>query len=199
MEKYAITISRQFASRGRSIAFELAKLLDIEFLDRDIVEETSKRMNVSVKEISNEEEQVGSKFTYKMYPLGIGSTSIKDQIFNVQKNIIQDFAKEESCIIVGRCGSFCLKGHPRILRVYIYAPVDVRVRNCTELYGMTEKEAEKAIERVDIARENYHRAYIEGYTNPMLESDICINSGTCTIEEAARIIKKTALMKFGDE
>jgi cytidylate kinase len=156
-------------------------------------------MGITIQEVSREEEEIGSKLSYKRYPLGIGSTSIKDEIFAVQKNIIQDFAKKESCIIVGRCGSYCLKDHPRLLRVYVYAPVEVRLKNCVNIFGMNEKEAEKVIERVDIARENYHRNYIEGYTNPMLESDICINSGTCTIEEAARIIKKTALMKFGGE
>ena len=44
MEPYVITISRQFASMGRSIAKELANELDIKFYDRDIVEETAKRM-----------------------------------------------------------------------------------------------------------------------------------------------------------
>ena len=44
MEKYVITISRQFGSMGRSIAQKLSEILDIEFLDRDIVEQTSKRM-----------------------------------------------------------------------------------------------------------------------------------------------------------
>jgi cytidylate kinase len=196
MEKYAITISRQFAAMGRSIAIELAKQLGIEFLDRDIVEETAKRMGVTIQEISKEEEEVGSKFAYKMYPLGIGSTSIKDEIFSVQKNIIQDFAKDESCIIVGRCGSYCLKDHPRLLRVYVYAPYEARLKNCVEIFGMSEKEASKAIDRIDIVRENYHKAYIEGYVNPMLESDLCINSASYTIEGAAKLIKDVALMRF---
>jgi hypothetical protein len=196
VEKYAITISRQFASMGRSIAFELAKMLDIEFLDRDIVEETSKRMGMTVQEVSNEEEQVGSKFSYKMYPLGIGSTSIQDEIFAVQKNIIQDFAKKESCIIVGRCGSYCLKEHPRLLRVYVYAPAEVRLKNCINIFGMNEKDAAKAIERIDAVRENYHKNYIEGYTNPMLDSDLCINSGSYSLEEAAKLIKEVAMMRF---
>ena len=69
MEKYAITISRQFASMGRSIAQELAEQLHIEFLDRDIVDETAKRMNASVRQISEEEEGISSKFSYRMYPL----------------------------------------------------------------------------------------------------------------------------------
>ena len=51
MEKYAITISRQFASMGRTIAQELAEQLHIEFLDRDIVDETAKRMNATVRQL----------------------------------------------------------------------------------------------------------------------------------------------------
>ena len=42
-EKYVITISRQFASMGRSIAKKLAEELGIEFYDRDIVEQTARR------------------------------------------------------------------------------------------------------------------------------------------------------------
>lgn len=61
MEKYVITISRQFGSFGSLVARALSKQLGIEFMDRDIVEETAKRMNTSVKEISRKEEDIRSK------------------------------------------------------------------------------------------------------------------------------------------
>ena len=57
MEQYVITISRQFGSMGRSIARELSEILGIEFLDRDIVEATAKRMGLPVSVISDEEER----------------------------------------------------------------------------------------------------------------------------------------------
>ena len=44
MEKYVITISRQYGSFGRLVAKKLSEQLHIDFLDRDIVEETAKRM-----------------------------------------------------------------------------------------------------------------------------------------------------------
>ena len=37
MSHYVITISRQFASMGRTIAKEMAQRLNINFMDRDIV------------------------------------------------------------------------------------------------------------------------------------------------------------------
>jgi hypothetical protein len=61
---------------------------------------------------------------------------------------------------------------------------------------MNEKDAAKAIERIDAVRENYHKNYIEGYTNPMLDSDLCINSGSYSLEEAAKLIKEVAMMRF---
>ena len=53
MQKYVISISRQFGSLGRPIAKKLAELLEIEYYDRDIVEEASKVHNIPLKEASN--------------------------------------------------------------------------------------------------------------------------------------------------
>ena len=98
MEQYVITISRQFGSMGRSIAKELSENLGIEFLDRDIVEATAKRMGLPVSVISDEEESMKSTFFRRQYPLGMGMSSLKDEIFYTQKNIIRDFAAKVSCI-----------------------------------------------------------------------------------------------------
>lgn len=197
MENYAITISRQFASLGRSIAQDLSEILGIEFLDRDIVEETAKRMNAPVSLISREEEGVTSRFSYRAYPLGIGVPSVKDEIFQVQKSIIQDFARKKSCIIVGRCGSFCLKGQSRLLNVYIYAPYESRLENCVSRLAMSERTAKKTIFEVDAAREKYHRLYIPGYKNPFSESDLCLNSSAYGVKGTAEIIADVARRKFG--
>ena len=50
MQKYVISISRQFGSLGRPIAKKLAELLEIEYYDRDIVEEASKVHNIPLRE-----------------------------------------------------------------------------------------------------------------------------------------------------
>ena len=53
MEKYVITISRQYGSFGRLVAKELSEQLHIEVMDRDIVEETAKRMNRKLPVLSS--------------------------------------------------------------------------------------------------------------------------------------------------
>ena len=147
MEQYVITISRQFGSMGRSIARELSEILGIEFLDRDIVEATAKRMGLPVSVISDEEESMKSTFFRRQYPLGMGISSLKDEIFLTQKNIIRDFAAKGSCIIVGRCADYILEDIPNHLNVYVYAPDEARLKNCVENLQMDPQTAKKCCQK----------------------------------------------------
>ena len=197
MDKYIVTISRQFGSMGRSIAAELAKRLDVEYVDRDIVEETARRMGQPVSEISNSEEVGIGQFLRRAFPLG-EKIGLRDSIFEVQKNIIRDFAKEQSGIVVGRCADYILRDHPRVLSVFIYAPVEERLNNCVTRLGMDEKEARRMIAEVDTAREQYHKNYIPGYKNPFSGRDLCIDSSTFGVEGSAEILEHIVRERFYD-
>lgn len=192
MEKTIITISRQFGGMGRPIARRLSEMLEIEYLDRDIVEATSKRMGLPVSIISEEEENSRAKLFKGAYPLGVGIPSIKDEIFEVQKQIILDFAAKGSCIIVGRCADYILKDEPGLLSVYIYASFEKRMQNCIDVLGMDEKTARRMIREVDAARENYHRLYIPGYTSPFHHRDLCLDSGSFGVEGCAALLAEIA-------
>lgn len=188
MEKYVVTISRQFGSLGRTIAQEMSQELRIPFYDRDIVEATANRMGQPVPEISDSEEKAGSIFTSRKYPLGMGLVSMKQEIFAVQTNIIRDLAAKESCIIVGRCADSILRDFDRILNIYIYAPVEERVKNCTGKLGMDEKTARRMIREVDKAREIYRLRYCEGIREVFDHRDLMIDSSKFGAEKTARIL-----------
>jgi cytidylate kinase len=196
MEKYVITISRQFASLGRSIAKRMAEELEIEFYDRDIVETTAKRMGQPISVISNEEENADALFFRRKYPLGMGVANIKDEIFNVQTNIIRDVASKESCIIVGRCANSVLKDHARCLNIFIYAPYEQRLKNCIDYLEMDPKYAKKMIHEVDKARENYRIHYSKGEKNIFDGYDLMIDSSRFGIEKTADILVNTAKNTF---
>lgn len=48
MDKYTITITREFGSLGRPIAHALSQKLGVEYYDRDIVDEVAKQLNLPV-------------------------------------------------------------------------------------------------------------------------------------------------------
>ncbi len=187
-QNYVITISRQFGSMGRSIAQKLSEKLEIDYLDRDIVEAAARRMGLPVSVVSEEEESSKLKFFPRMYPLGIGVPNLKDEIFEVQKQIILDRVAGESCIIVGRCADSILREHPRRLCAYIYAPYEARLKNCTEILQMEPKTARRMIREVDAARDNYHKTYCPGWTGPFAFKDIMLDSSRFGIEGTADIL-----------
>ncbi len=188
MEQYVITISRQFGSMGRTIAQHLSEELGIEFYDRDIVEATAKRMGQSVKAISNAEESAGSFFLRKKYPFKMGIYSISDEIYAVQKNIIRDMAQKQSCIIVGRCADSILQDMPNHLNVYIYAPFEARLYNCTHDLMMDESTARKMIKEVDTARTNYQRKYCPEVKSVFDHKDLMIDSSKFGIDGTAKLL-----------
>ena len=194
-EKYVITISRQFASMGRSIAKKLAEELGIEFYDRDIVEQTARRMGLPVSTISDTEESANNIYYKRIYPLGMAIKSMQDEVFMVQQNIIRDLADRESCIIVGRCADEVLKDHPRLLNVHVCAPKADRLRNCVEKLGMDEATAKKTLPRVDKSRAGYHKVY--GGGDEYVNCHLMLNSSQFGIEGSAHLLALIARDRFG--
>ena len=67
MEQYVVTISRQFASMGRTIAQKLAEKWEVEDLVRDMVVETAKWRQQSVETLREAERNKKYYFIRKKY------------------------------------------------------------------------------------------------------------------------------------
>lgn len=193
MKNYVVTISRQFAAMGRSVAQAMSDELDIAFYDRDIVEATAARMGLPVSEISDREDN-HSRYFRSLYPLGTGMLSVQDELFQTQRNIIRDLAEKESCIIVGRCADVVLADKKNVLNIRVIAPYDARLKNCVEKLGMDEKTAKKMIERIDRSRELYHKEY--GGCELTKYTDIMINTARYGIDGAAEQLCSIVRQRF---
>lgn len=136
MEKFTLTITREFGSLGHSIARELSNELGIEFYDRNIVEEVARQLKMPVSTISNEEEKSKHIFFSRKFPLGTDEEYIQDMIFDTQKSIILDLAAKSSCILVGRCSDYLLEHKKNNINIFIYAPYEKRLENCINIFGM---------------------------------------------------------------
>ena len=189
---YVITISREFASLGRSIAQLTAKELGIYYMDRDIVEETAKRLGLPVSEIGESEERVSNRFLYRKFPLGRAPKTLEDEIFQVQSNIIQDTAASRDCIIVGRCAESVLRNRTRRLSIYIRAPYEARLRNCIESLEMDYSTAERMIHDV----ERYRERYVYELKDEFTDRDIIMDSSAFGVEGTATLIAAMARARF---
>jgi cytidylate kinase len=198
MEKFYITISRQFGSLGRPIARELSEMLGVEYYDRDIVERTSKKMNLSVSKVSDKEEQTPKLgFLNMLFPLGEDSSDTQDKIFDVQRQIITDFAERGSAIFVGRCADFILRDYPNCLNVYIYASKEQRYLNCVNALKMEPAEATKMMGEVDKARERYWMKYAKYKPSDYHARHIMIDSSILGVKGTARVLANVIKEKYG--
>ncbi|MGC6173398.1 AAA family ATPase [Lacrimispora sp. 38-1] len=196
MEKFTITITREFGSLGRSIAKELSRILGVEFYDRDIVEEVANKLNLPVSTVSNEEEKSRQSFLPRMFPLGTDEEYMQDIIFDVQKGIILDLAKKSSCILVGRCSDFLLEKHKNNINIFIYASYEKRLENCVETLGMTEAEAKKMILSVDKARNAYHKKYAGYLPGDPEHKQLMIDSSLLGVTGTAKLIAEIVHQLF---
>lgn len=197
MEKFTITITREFGSLGRSIAKELSRELGVEFYDRDIVEEVAQKLNLPISQVSDEEEKSKHSFWPRMFPLGTDEDYIQDIIFDVQKDIILDLAKKSSCILVGRCSDYLLEHEKNNINIFIYAPYAKRLENCIETLGMTESEAKRMITSVDRARNIYHKKYAGFLPNDPEHKNLMIDSSLLGVTGTATLIADMVRKLYG--
>ena len=85
----------------------------------------------------------------------------------------------------------------RHLNVYIYAPMDARLRNAVELAKLDEKTAKKMIREIDRSRELYHRRYCPEYVDPSTNKDIMIDSSRFGAEGTVKILAGLVRELFG--
>ena len=200
MEKFVVTITRQFGSLGRPIARKMSEILGIEYYDRDIVDQAAKKLQLPVSVVDQEEEravkQAVNPFSRMMFPLGKGTSNTQDNIFEAQKNIIQFLAEKDNCIIVGRCSDFILSEVENSIHIYIYASYEARLRHCIEELGMEETEARRMIKSVDEARDSYHMQYAGYLPDDKRHKDIMIDSSLFGVEGTAQFLADAVKKKF---
>lgn len=195
MEKFVITITREFGSLGRPIAKRLSQILQVEYYDRDIVEETARKMNLPVSEISDREEKSGGFFEM-LFPLGTETEEKQRKLFQVQSEIISRLAAKESCIIVGRCADYVLADEKNAIHVFVYAPYADRLANCVGPLGMKKDEAKRMIAEVDKARNAYHRRFAHYAPDDPAHKHLIINSALLDVEGTAQALAAFVKIKL---
>ncbi|MCI6907110.1 MAG: cytidylate kinase-like family protein [Succinatimonas sp.] len=199
MAHYVVTISRKFASMGRTIGLKMASNLGIELYDRDIVKHTAERLGLEKGEVSHYDEKTGKRsfFLRDTYLFDFSVYDIHRNVFEVEKNIIQDFAKKESCIIVGRCADSILRDMPNVLNIFIYAPIEERLKNCVEQLGMDETSALEKIRKVDDARSAYRNKFCPECVSEFDDRHIMIDSSKFGVEGTANILTEIVKSSVG--
>ena len=203
MTKKIITISREYGSGGRQIGLAVSKRLSMEVYDKELIDTAAKEIGFPSDLIADREQRLTNSLLYHFamgaihgmtYPREpkISELPLTEQIFLAQKAAIEEAAKRESCVFIGRCADYILKSRPDVLRVFIYAPREVRKRRAIEEYGDLEEYIDEFMYQTDKRR----RIYYENYSNQKWGSrenyDLMINSGEIGLDRCVDLICEAA-------
>lgn len=207
---YVITIARGFGSGGKYIGKELSKRLGIPCYDSKILKIASNASGINENLFHQVDERLrknkfikkltqASKRDYVVGPTERQFTS-DDNLYNIQREIIEKLADTQSCIIIGKCANHILRERDNVVSVYIEAPRKDCVESIKNLLGVTDEEAHSMIQKTDKYRADYYEYYTRGedWTNPVLY-DMTLNSARIGRDRCVDLIIDYLNIKFNVE
>lgn len=204
MKKYTITIGRQFGSGGHEIGVKLAKALQIKCYDKEILSEASKNSGLCEEIFHNNDEKPTSSFLYSLVMDVTGGSysgaayldmPLNHKVFLAQFHTIQDIAKKESAIFIGRCADYALIDNPELIRIFIHAPLEDRITRISKLHNLTANKAKDLILKTDKKRASYYNYYSNGKWGDAANYDLSVNSSLCGIDATVNLLEEFIFKK----
>lgn len=159
-----ICISREHGTNGKEIGRLVSKKLHIPFYDKEEIKEFAIKNNM-IDNCSDEE----------IYDSFLSLDVSKNSIIN-QSNAIRKIANTTDAVIIGRSADYILEENKNLIKIFIYAPINYRIKNIMRNYGDDELSAKKYIMSSDRTRSNYYSAIANGVWGDKNNYDLCIDA-----------------------
>ena len=167
-----ITIAREHGSAGKEIGRLVAERLGVPYYYKEMMAVAAKKSGLSEKyleEMNSRSEEGAMRELYL-------SSAPAEYAIKAQRQAIKEIARHGSCVIVGRAADYVLRKNKQVMRVFISAPEDYKIRKIKEMYGDDTATAKKSMRRSDRNRASYYNA-ISGLTWGARENyDLCVDS-----------------------
>ena len=188
-----ITISREFGSGGREMGRHLAKALDYDYYDREIITALS-------NETSLNEEFIEKTLDTGIFPTftltfgktftTMGNTTVKGigatKLLVRETQIIKEIAKKNrNCVIVGRNADILLKKY-NLVNLFVYACMESKLKRCLNHKGdesLSLKQLEKKIKQIDKNRASHRQLLSNKKWGDKENFDLCINTTGLVIKD----------------
>ena len=167
---FIIAISRMHGTQGKAIASLVAKKLNIPYYDKELTMLAAKESGLDKEFVSsiNESENV-------LHDLYLTTSPVKYAI-EAQEKVIKMIASKGSCVIVGRAADYVLRDNPHLIRIFIYASMDYRIKNIMTMYKDTPSNAKKNILKSDKNRASYYEIISGQKWGEPENYDLCIDA-----------------------
>lgn len=198
MKKFVITIAREYGSGGRTVGKLLAEELGVPFYDRELLRMASDESGINETLFAKADENLKSTVLWKAFRKSYSGELIppdsedfvsNSNLFQFQSKVIRELAAQESCVIIGRCADYVLRDDPDVIKLYFCAPKKDCVARVMNQNGLSEKEAERRIEKIDKYRAEYYRYYTGRDWNDARNYNFCLDTTSMSYEKLVEVVK----------
>lgn len=184
-----ITICREFGSGGRELGKRLSDLMSIPCYDNEIIKLIAEQNGFDENYVAH----ISESSIKAAYPMTIGhrfsyvphhTTKQAVEIAAAQRRIIENFAQNGDCIIVGRCADVILQKY-RPFKIFVYASMESKVQRCIERMGdekLTRTQVEQKIIAIDKERAGHRALYTSQKWGEKIGYNLCVNTSETEIK-----------------
>jgi len=198
-----ITISRQYASGGSTVARLVADRLGWQLVDNEFVDRVAREAGVSREEVEEREERVPglidrlARALVASAPEAFVATAeppeprfgTEEELVRATETVIEQALREEkNLVLVGRGAQALLAQHERSLHVFIVAPRESRIEVAMNRLGADRENAEETLDRADDGRRRYVKSYYDREWETADNYHLVISTGVFSYEQAAEMI-----------
>ena len=202
MNKFIVTIGREFGTGGRQIANKLGELLGVKVYDKRLLDDFKQRYNLTTEEMdrirANKKSwwddfvkyyQASRLWSDKPFAEGDDQPEVTSELLYLEEErILKELAEQESCVILGRTGFHIFRDYPNAFKVFLIADKPFRRDKVARRLNINEGSADLLINKVDEARETFTKTFSDKSRYDARNYDLVVNVTGLEPEEIAQFV-----------
>ncbi len=204
-----IALSRQMGSGGTYIGYLAAKRLGFQYVDREILREAARQLEIDVGILEGLDERSSGLVENIIRAFAFGTPDARNtplrkpvyerDLFVVECRIMNEIAERYNAVIVGRAGSYALRDRPRVIRVFVHAPLQFRVRRIMKVQGLNDyRDAQTLVEEADRRRAKFIKDMTGSDWHDATRYHLCIDTSAIDFESSVAMIS-TLVRQIGQQ
>ena len=121
--------------------------------------------------------------------------SIEQQVYLATYDTIKKLADKGPCVLIGRCADYALKDRDDVINLFIYAPLEGRIKRVAARNDISESEAKDRIKKTDKSRASYYNYYSGKDWGEAASYDLCVDSSLLGIEGTVTLLEELVKLK----
>jgi cytidylate kinase len=189
-------------SGGSYIGRLAARELGFTFVDREVLRQAAEHLGTEVSQLEHRDERSSGLIEKLLRGFFLGAPEapasfqhlkrpVYDRdLFSLECRIMNEIADRYNAVIIGRGGFFALRNRPAgsVIRVFVHAPLEFRVRRVMKARNIPEAEARSIVEECDLGRSRFIRDMVGVEWTDARNYHLCIDSSVAGFPRCVEMI-----------